>query len=141
MIERLKTWKATIIAGIKGKSVGQEEFKQSGSEDLAPTRRYTITKETELDQRRHSYLITDSGAILLQPGFLVGRGNSCDLKLIDPGSSRVHASFNLVGEGWLLKDNRSKNGTLVNGSPIRSTLLKTGDRIQIGQTLFIYEER
>ncbi|HBN94959.1 MAG TPA: hypothetical protein DDZ66_01555 [Firmicutes bacterium] len=141
MIKRLKTWMETIIAGMKRKSSKQEELKQSDGEDLGPTRRYAITKETDPDRGKRSYLLTDSGAILLQPGFLVGRGHSCDLKLTDPGTSRVHASFNLVGEGWLLKDNSSKNGTLVNGKPIRCAVLKTGDRIQIGRTLFVYEER
>ncbi len=140
-MEKLKIWIATKIAGIKGKSVKQEEFKQGDKADLAPTRRYVITKEKELGHSKQSYLITDFGAILLQPGFLVGRGHSCHLKLTDPGSSRVHASFNLDGDEWLLKDNMSKNGTLVNGRPIRSAVLKTGDRIQIGQTLFVYEER
>jgi len=71
----------------------------------------------------------------------VGRGESCHLKLTDPGASRVHASFTPVGAGWLLKDNASKNGTLLNGKSIRSAVLKSGDQIQIGQTMLIYEER
>jgi len=119
----------------------KEEIKQDEGVDLTPTRRYTITKELKEDCEKKGYLITHSGVILLHPGFLVGRGASCDLTLTDPGTSRVHASFDLVGEGWLVKDNASKNGTLVNGEPIRSALLKTGDRIQIGQTLLVYEER
>ncbi len=139
LIDRFKTYIATIIERRKGKPLRKAEL--SGDEDLAPTKRYKITKETELHHVKQSYLVTDSGAFLLQPGFLVGRGLSCHLTLDDPGSSRVHASFSLLGEGWLLKDNCSKNGTLVNGEPIGSTLLKTGDRIQIGQTVLVYEER
>lgn len=141
MIDKLKAYGATIIAGIRGKPSREAELKQSEGADLAPTKRYQITKETELPQLRQSYLIADSGPILLQPGFLVGRGMSCHLTLDDPGSSRVHASFSLHSEGWVLKDNSSKNGTFVNGESISNKLLKTGDRIQIGQTLLVYEER
>jgi len=141
LIERFQTWMKTRIEKLRGKPLEKAELTQRESEYPAPTKRYSIVKETGLRPSRESYLLTDSQEILLQPGFLVGRGTSCHLKLTDPGTSRIHASFNLVGEGWLLKDNSSKNGTLVNGEPIRSALLKTGDRILIGQTLLVYEER
>ena len=141
MIDRFKTHIATIIAGIKGKPPSKAELPQSKEQELAPTKRYKLIKEVELPQTREGYLVTESGRILLQPGFLVGRGLSCHLMLDDPGSSRVHASFCLLKEGWLVKDNSSKNGTFVNGESVSSQMLKTGDRIQIGQTLLVYEER
>lgn len=139
LIERLKAWLETRIGDFKGKPSKKAEVRQ-GTQD-APTRRYQIVRVGEPEPPIESYLITDSKEIPLQPGFLVGRGGSCHLKLTDPGTSRVHASFSLVGKRWLLRDNSSKNGTLVNGEPVRSALLKSGDRIQIGQTVLVYEER
>lgn len=141
LIERFRTWLATIIPGLKGKHLKKAELEQGNRVDMAPTKRYSIAKEVESKSEVECYLVTDSKEILLKPGFLVGRGASCHLRLTDPGISRVHASFNRLGDGWLLKDNSSKNGTFVNGERIRSAVLKSGDRIQIGQTLLVYEER
>ena len=140
LIESFKTWLQTRVEKFRGKPLEKAEVSKS-VHDAAPTKRYKIVKGTEDDSTLESYLITDSGEVLLQPGFLVGRGMSCHLKLTDPGTSRVHASFNRIREGWILKDNLSKNGTLVNREPVQSALLRPGDQIQIGQTLLVYEER
>lgn len=141
MIENFAAWLETTIKKFRGKPLRKEELKQRSHDESAPTRRYEMTKEIDPGPGLESYLVTDSGEILLQPGFLVGRGMSCHLKLTDPGTSRVHASFSLLGDGWHLKDNSSKNGTLVNGEPVKTALLRPGDQIQIGQTLLVYKER
>lgn len=141
MLDRFKARIATIIAGLKGKPSRQDEPREDRIDDLGPTKEYRRTPTPKMRLEGRAYLLTESGAIMLQPGFSVGRGESCHLKLTDPGASRVHASFTPVGAGWLLKDNASKNGTLLNGKSIRSAVLKSGDQIQIGQTMLIYEER
>ncbi len=130
-----------ILEKLKGKLWVQAEHKGGRRDDFGPTKRYAITKTPEFSSEKQGFLILDSSKVQLEPGFLVGRGTSCHLKLVDPGASRVHASFTEVNGGWLVKDNSSRNGTLLNGKPIRSALLKSGDKIQIGQTLLIYEER
>lgn len=140
-METIKMLFKTIILKLKGKSPKEAEHKQGSNEDFAPTKRYQITTETKPIRRVDSYLIAPSECFLLEPGFMVGRGMSCHLRLTDPSISRVHASFDMQGEKWLLKDNSSKNGTFVNGVPVHSATLKNGDKIQIGETLLTYEER
>lgn len=139
--EGFKTRLRSIIGGLKGKRLQEEEVKQSREEQFAATKRYQVARGPLEEWGKQGYLICNSETIPLQPGFLVGRGMSCHLKLTDPGCSRVHASFSRAGEGWLLKDNSSRNGTFLNGQPIQSAVLKSGDRIQIGQTVLVYEER
>lgn len=142
MIERVRGGIATFIARFKGKSHGEaENKKEEPASNLAPTKRYEAIKSKGNTGQEQALLLTDAGAVYLRPGFLVGRGASCNLKLADPKASRVHASFTKVDGGWLLQDNASKNGTFVNGRRIQKTLLKTGDSIQIGQTVLGYEER
>lgn len=142
MVHKLKNWMLTKIGGLKGKLLEQAEHNRDEItstmpqwDDFAPTKPY------QLIRREQGYLRINSSVVLLRPGLLVGRGESCHLKLADPNASRVHASFAQVDHGWLVQDNSSKNGTLLNGKPITSALLKKGDRIQIGQTLLVYEER
>lgn len=48
------------------------------------------------------------------------------------GISRRHFSLTRSKEGWLLRDLKSTNGTLLNGKAIDSALLKPGDKIEAG---------
>ena len=139
MKEGFKTRLRSIIGGLKGKRLQEEEL-TAGKSSL-PLPALPGGRGPLEEWGKQGYLICNSETIPLQPGFLVGRGMSCHLKLTDPGCSRVHASFSRAGEGWLLKDNSSRNGTFLNGQPIQSAVLKSGDRIQIGQTVLVYEER
>ena len=44
---------------------------------------------------------------------------SVDLALADPAVSRVHAILEQVGTTWLVRDLGSRNGTRLNGAPVR----------------------
>jgi hypothetical protein len=128
----------TLIAKLRGKLQGQAEDKNLTVDDHAPTRPYGVIKASQ------AFLMLEGGEsqiILLKPGLLVGRGASCHLVLADPNVSRVHVSFSRQAGGWIIQDNRSTNGTLVNGAKITTAPLRAGDRIQIGQTVLVYEER
>ncbi len=65
-------------------------------------------------------------------GCLIGR--QCDqIRLLDEQCSRHHAIFYLHDDGTLwLKDLGSRNGTLVDGKPIREERIERGSRIRIG---------
>lgn len=122
-----------LITELKGKLQVQAE-----DNDHAPTRPYEVIKTPQ------AYLTLEGAktpTVLLHPGFLIGRGSSCHLVLTDPNASRVHASISRQAGGWFLQDNFSTNGTLVNGAKISVAPLRAGDRIQIGQTVLVYEER
>jgi transcriptional regulator of acetoin/glycerol metabolism len=60
------------------------------------------------------------------------------LGLPDRFLSTAHATLRRTGEGWLLEDLRSKNGTLVGGARIGQRLLADGDVFEVGRTLFLF---
>ncbi len=67
--------------------------------------------------------------------FLIGRDQSCQLRLGSPMVSKLHAAIERRSEGGIaLLDLGSTNGTLINGRLLRSkdAQLNEGDRIQIG---------
>jgi transcriptional regulator with PAS, ATPase and Fis domain len=62
--------------------------------------------------------------------------------LPDGWMSGRHASLHrLSGGTWLLRDEGSKNGTFVNGQPIREQALIDGDLVEAGSTLFLFRDR
>jgi signal transduction histidine kinase/ActR/RegA family two-component response regulator len=64
---------------------------------------------------------------------VIGRGAEAAVTLEDPEISRAHARVSRSEVGaWLLEDLGSKNGTQVNGTPVKQHLLSFGDKIQVG---------
>lgn len=62
-------------------------------------------------------------------------GRAADISFDDPKMSKLHAIFQLQdGKAWVLKDNQSKNGVMVNGVAITERELVVGDLIDIGIT-------
>ncbi|MBP6004720.1 MAG: PrsW family intramembrane metalloprotease [Pyrinomonadaceae bacterium] len=88
------------------------------------------------------HLTIESGSLAgqkfdLESGFLtIGRGETCSVRF-DPMSERVaskqHAFIEAKADGYYVTDNQSTNGTLLNGTPITSSKLSNGDRIQFGK--------
>lgn len=65
----------------------------------------------------------------------VGRAPNNDITLSDSSVSKLHACFTFDGEGVLITDMDSANGTRVGGRPIPAAVphrLKTGDSISFG---------
>lgn len=63
---------------------------------------------------------------------VIGRDERCDVVIPDRQVSRQHASISLRGDGYILKDLGSKNGTFVNGRELNGPhTLQDGDEIQI----------
>ena len=59
--------------------------------------------------------------------------------LADPNVSRNHAEIRPSGDGFLLVDMGSTNGTKVNGVRITQHLLEDGDEITFGNTRMRFE--
>ncbi len=84
----------------------------------------------------------DSGTLAgrtfdLESGFLtVGRGDTCSIRF-DPLSERIaskqHAFIEAKADGYYITDNQSTNGTLLNGNPVTTAKLNSGDQIQFGR--------
>jgi two-component system, NtrC family, sensor kinase len=68
----------------------------------------------------------------------LGRGNQCDFRILDTEASRHHAVIEPAGDGFVLTDQHSSNGTIVNGETIARHELVNGDQIQIGRTLLLF---
>ncbi|MGD8913355.1 MAG: FHA domain-containing protein [Candidatus Thiodiazotropha sp.] len=64
---------------------------------------------------------------------LIGRDESCDVCLEDRSVSRHHATLLKVFSGYSIEDEKSTNGTRVNGNTITKRFLKHGDLIEIGK--------
>jgi len=70
----------------------------------------------------------------------IGRGLECAVVLTDPLCSRVHATVELDGDRWFVKDAGSRNGTYVNDRKIDDATLTDGCTIRLGSTEFSYHE-
>lgn len=71
---------------------------------------------------------------------VVGRGESCDLKLDDADVSREHVSLALELDGIVARDLGSKNGFAVNGRQLSERRLRHGDELLVGGTLLVLED-
>jgi diguanylate cyclase (GGDEF)-like protein len=76
----------------------------------------------------------------------LGRADECTVVLADTRLSRVHAKITYVGGTWMLADDGSTNGTLVNGVRVEKySKLDDGSRLLLGGSVslrftFVTEE-
>ena len=68
----------------------------------------------------------------------IGREKGNDITVEDHEASRRHAEIRKQNDIYSLADLDSSNGTFLNNCRIAEVELKSGDRIQIGRTLFLY---
>jgi pSer/pThr/pTyr-binding forkhead associated (FHA) protein len=73
---------------------------------------------------------------LTEQPLTLGRGSTNDVVLADPAASRVHAELRLDGDGAVLKDLGSGNGTFVGRKRVKRTRLRPGDEFRIGAHVF-----
>src|ERR1051326_1744147 len=62
----------------------------------------------------------------------IGRLAECDLEFNQPHVSRKDAVIKREGEQITINDNRSGNGTFVNGKRVTNAKLRAGDVVRIG---------
>jgi pSer/pThr/pTyr-binding forkhead associated (FHA) protein len=68
----------------------------------------------------------------LKQACLIGRKGNCHIQLEDPTVSATHAQFVQSGELWVVKDQASTNGILVNGKKVQEAQLQEGSVVTIG---------
>ena len=68
---------------------------------------------------------------------VIGRLPECTIVLGDPNVSRRHAEVARAedGQGAVVRDLQSTNGTRVNGVPVREQALADGDEVTVGTTV------
>jgi diguanylate cyclase (GGDEF)-like protein len=72
----------------------------------------------------------------LDKEIVIGRGADCDILLDRDAVSRRHARVVRTDAGWSAIDLGSTNGSYVNDQPIQERVLRDGDRLKIGNTIF-----
>ena len=112
---------------------------------------------TLLDHRTRGTLIPKTGApagrylslehdgetklvVLERPITHIGRGLVADVRLEDSQVSRRHAILAVRGDGARILDDRSYNGTFVNGRRVIVQYLTDGDVLRFGRAVFRYTE-
>ncbi len=91
------------------------------------------------------YLLLDSDTDvtvvpLAKPVTHLGRGFSCDVRFDDATVSRRHAVVVDRDGSLVLIDDRSMDGTWLNGARVDQAVLRHGDAIDVGRTRLEYLE-
>jgi DNA-binding winged helix-turn-helix (wHTH) protein len=104
--------------------IAGEAVKLSGSPMMEPSEYVLILGDCEIP-------LSDLTVTL-------GRGKDTDIQILASEVSRRHARLTIGSNGVAIEDFGSKNGTLVNGEPIKGELdLASGDTIGVGPTTLI----
>jgi len=70
--------------------------------------------------------------------WLLGSGENCDLVLDDPYVSATHCILERrVGGSLVVRDRRSRNGTLIDGNSVEAAELTVGARLAVGRTTLL----
>jgi hypothetical protein len=89
-----------------------------------------------------SGLIAGKQFILYRNPTFIGSGPDCQIYLFkDDKVGRRHAAIHLVQGGFELEDLPLGAPTVVNGKPTKRARLRHGDRISIGATTFLFQEK
>lgn len=78
--------------------------------------------------------------MMLRHKAVVGRAFGTDIWFEDPKLSRSHCTIEPDGEAWVVVDQESTNGTLVNGKRIKRCTLEEGDVIEAGNLRLEFSE-
>lgn len=74
--------------------------------------------------------------VLPEHGALFGRGSKAQIVIEDTQASREHCEIRPQGEGWVLRDLQSRNGTYLNGQRIQEAFLRNGDQVRVGAVTY-----
>ncbi len=114
-----------------------------------PTGRFTVesnaaapmTAEAGPHAPRRATLVLEVNGLrhpLVAPGFTLGRGADADIRINDPGISRLHARVLVSGSPTdpeiTIEDMGSTNGIIVDGQHVERAVLREGARIEMGNT-------
>jgi pSer/pThr/pTyr-binding forkhead associated (FHA) protein len=116
---------------IKGNTIyGEKSISRISSREVSMAKLYIYPKEGDAFQFR-----------LAEEKISVGRSPDNDIPLPDRFCSAHHAFFYLDEKGYVIRNNKSKNGTILNGMRISAEAeLKSGDEILIGTRRIVYDK-
>ncbi len=116
--------------------VGVLEVAQVSAEELATRRGARDVRLFVADgpNRGLSIALTDHAVT-------VGRDPACDLTLSEREASKQHLRVEPRESSWVLIDQQSTHGTLVNGRKVTEHVLSNLDRIKLGNSELVFEQR
>jgi hypothetical protein len=80
--------------------------------------------------------------VLIATRLQIGRDpQSCQLALLHPSISLVHARLSREDGKWMLEDAASRNGTFVDDERISSEVVTTGSRLRFGDVALFFVEQ
>lgn len=82
---------------------------------------------------------SDGRRIAVGAGIVMGRTRDSGFVIDDSGASRRHVEITPRNGAFVWKDLGSTNGTILNGARMLAGELKHGDRIQIGETVILFQ--
>ena len=91
-----------------------------------------IVKFKDREKHRHDILSADTR---------IGRDETNDVVIDNPGISRHHATVRWDGKQWLVTDEGSQNGLFINGQKSARWTLRDGDAIQVGKFEVVFSIR
>jgi pSer/pThr/pTyr-binding forkhead associated (FHA) protein len=77
--------------------------------------------------------------VLREHKVVLGRLPDCDITLVDPNVSRQHAEIQPRGDGFVLVDLGSTNGSRVNGIRVAERELRDGDELGFGNIRLTFQ--
>lgn len=101
-----------------------------------------ISKITEKPVTREACLVVIYGFDLgrkfniEKSPILIGRSSKSDIQIDQESISRTHAKIMNTGKEVVIKDLESTNGTYVNDRAVSEHVLRDGDLVKIGRTIF-----
>jgi len=150
-----QTWNSEIVPGL-GEYAASRRYVFAGPisidyllDESLTTGRFVVTSSTRAGVTNDRSTLPGEHGLVLEvngvrhplavPGFTIGRGTEADLRINDPGVSRLHAEVIVeeVPTGGIrvsITDLGSTNGLIINGQKLRSAELSQGSRIEIGST-------
>jgi polysaccharide biosynthesis transport protein len=125
-----------------------EKNLESLTQIIPPRRRLTSvsTGEARRKLRMEARLVIIAGANrgaivwLDKDEILIGREATCEVCLKDEEVSRKQCAVKADNGSFRIMDFSSRNGSFVNGVPIREKFLQHGDKIRIGATELVFLE-
>jgi FHA domain len=147
----------TISAQLRNRGQANPSLAERPTHGLSARHPFVVDSFVLLDHRTRERALPSTGAppdrylsfehgdatwliALERPITHIGRGLIADVRLEDSHVSRRHAILALRGEGARVLDDRSANGTYVNGRAVAVAHLSDGDVLRFGRAVFRYTE-
>ncbi|MFT5301221.1 MAG: CheY-like chemotaxis protein [Mariniblastus sp.] len=119
----------------KGNSVEMHfQFDKSNAPDAAEADPEPAMKVPTLTCRR-----SGKSVALTKPKIVIGSRTGCHIKLKSDTVAALHCTLNMKNDEWVLVVLSKKHVTLLNSQEVESSVLSSGDVLQIGDREFKFE--